>query len=125
MEAPITLATNRTLLRVTLLAPLRELKIKCFPDSSGQTLEQFSSMPGFYLMGMPNEEGWQEPIREKAVQQIAAKIFNSELSGLGIPVEAWPNIHDYSEFKKHLKIEHLALMADLGTGPVVTKEFEL
>ncbi len=125
METPIVYNTNKTLLKVTLLAPLRELKIKCFPQTANQTFEEFSSMHGYYLIDVPLKEGYQEPIRDKAIEKISAKIFNSELTELGIPPAMWPNIHDYDQFKRYFKIEFLSLIADFGTDPIVTNEIKI
>lgn len=125
MEISKLLSTNRTLLRITPLSPLRDIKIECFPESKKQTLEQFRSIPGYYLMDTPSEPGWQETIREKELKRISAKIFAQELSELGIPNKKWPNINDFNEFKRCFEVDYLALIADLGTGPIITKEVAL
>lgn len=116
------LSTNRTLLRVTPLAPLRDLRIACFPEYEKQTLAQLQSMPAYYLMDNPLGEGFQEPLKEKAVSRISSTIFNQELSEMAIPCDRWPDIEDYNVFKDYFKVDHLALTADLGSGPVVTSE---
>ncbi|MGH1486953.1 MAG: hypothetical protein ACRBCI_12095 [Cellvibrionaceae bacterium] len=122
MDIPTHLSTNKTLLKITPLVAFRDLKIKCFPESESQTLEQLQSMPGYYLMDTPRQEGYQEPIRQKAVREISTRIFNQELTETGIALENWPNIYDFDEFKKYFKVEHLALIADLGKVPLETKE---
>ncbi|MEL7316920.1 MAG: hypothetical protein AAFN08_18570, partial [Cyanobacteria bacterium J06559_3] len=109
----------------TLLSPLQELKVECFPETESQTLEQFSSMPGYYLIDAPQEPGWQELIRQNAVKKIFARIFIQELSELGIPTEKWPDVHSFEAFERCFKVEHLALIADLGVEPLITKESAL
>lgn len=121
-ERPSLLATNKTLLRITLLAPLRDLRIRIWPELEAQTLEQFSRSHGYYLMDTPAEEGPQEPIWERETAKISGRIFRQELSELGIPPEYWPAVDDYEEFKKHIAVERLALIADLGEQELKTTE---
>jgi len=122
LERPLLLATNKTLLKITLLAPLRDLRIRIFPELEAQTLNQFSSLHGYYLMDTPVEEGFQAPIWEREIAKISGKIFRQELSELGIPHGCWPPVDDYEEFKKHIAVERLALIADLGQKGLKTTE---
>lgn len=125
MENPKLLNTNKTLLKVTPLAPFHELKVSCFPECASQTLEQFSSMPGYYLMDNPLEQGWQPNIEQNALQKISERVFSQELSEQSIPIESWPNVNDFNEFQRYFKVEQLALIADLGSEPLVTREVKL
>jgi hypothetical protein len=122
VERYLLLATNKTLLKVTLLAPLRDLRNSLWPKLAAQTLDQFSSFHGYYLMDTPVEEGIQEPIWEREIAKISGRIFRQELSELGIPPEHWPAVDDYQEFKKHIAVERLALIADLGEKELKTTE---
>ncbi len=112
------LSTNRTLLRVTLLKPFRDLKIKCFTDSSNQTLEQFSSIKGYYLIKTPSNSLYPALSLEEELKKHYKKIFEQELSEVGIPRDHWPDINDFKEFNTYINVDFLSLIADFGEGSI-------
>ena len=73
-------------------------------------------------MDTPKEQGLQAPIWEREFRKIANQIFRQELSELAIPPDHWPDVDDFDVFTKHIAIEPLALIADLGEEPLKTVE---
>ena len=121
------LATNRTLIRIKFQEPIHHLRARCFPElpdylSFRKPSEKSPSDIGYYLMDSPRGFGEQAPLHMASLAEIAPKIFSQELSELAIPNEMWPDVDDFSEFKRHFSIQFLPLIADLGSGPVITRK---
>jgi len=116
------LKTNKTLLKVTPLAPLHDLINRAYPDRPSDTLEEFSSRPGYYLIDAPTEVGWQALILERELRKVSERIFRQELCELSIPPDIWPSVDDFDVFRGHIKVETLALIADLGDAQIETTE---
>lgn len=114
--------TNKILVIASMKENFRQLYVEWNPRAVSFSFKQFATNRGYYLTDAPNLDGDMQEHLDKAMLEIAPKIFAQELSELGIPQSNWPEL---GEFHNYIDVCHRPLTGDFGSEQLITNFYDV